>query len=110
MIKKVFVFRRYLEPYFTFRQSVDAQLDMGEVSAADFASHLVEANAPAHSQLAHDPLILAHVQVELLEGRQTPRQAPALVVRADVRAVMPAPAGMAWRRGRPRVGPRGHGC
>lgn len=63
---------------------MDAQLDMGEVSAADLASHLVEANAPAHSQFAHNPLVLTHIQVELLKGRQASRQAPALVIRADV--------------------------
>lgn len=81
---KVFKFSSHLEPRVTFGQSVDAHLDMGEVATADLTPHLVEADASAHGQLAHDLLVLAHVQVELLQSREAARRAPALVVRADV--------------------------
>ena len=38
------------------------------------------------------PLVLAHVQVESLQRGEPPQGGP-LVVRVDVRAVLPAPAG-----------------
>lgn len=86
----------YLQKSATFRQCVDAQLNMREVSAADLAAYLVEADATAHGELSDHLLILTHVQIELLQRREAARLSP-LIVRADVRAVLTAPAGVTLR-------------
>ena len=70
---------------------MDAQLDVGEVSAADLSTDLVEADSAADGHLAHHALVLGHVQVELLQRGQPP-SGRALVLRGHVQAVLPAPA------------------
>lgn len=80
----------------TFRKRVDAELDVREVSAADLATYLVEADAAAHGELSHHLLILTHVQIELLQRGEAAWLGP-LVVRADVGAVLPAPSRITLR-------------
>lgn len=80
----------------TFGQCMDAQLDMREVSAANLTAYLVEADASAHGKLSDHLLILTHVQIELLQRREAARLSP-LIICADVRAVLTAPAGITLR-------------
>ena len=53
----------------TFRQSVDAQLDLGEVARTQLSTYPVEPDTFAQSDLLDDAVVLAEVPGQPLEGR-----------------------------------------
>lgn len=71
---------------------MDPEFDVREVPTADLSTDLVEADAAADGDLAHHSVVLTHVQVELLERRESTLR-HAFIIREQVRAVVP---GATW--------------
>lgn len=90
----------------TFGERMDPQFDVREVPTANLSADLVEADAAPDGDLAHHSVVLTHVQVKLLEWRESALRYTFIICK-NVQAILPGTAGITLRTRHVHIG-RGH--